>query len=451
MKKSDLEKKDFLLKKLSDDYFKMVNLRSQSKRVIFSKIEDRIETNRNKLRESIINEIKFTQKDAEEEINRSRKTFALAKKYADFRMEHELIRNGKKIMEKRIPRGPLLAVTPFSSPLSSPAHKIALAMIAGTSVLFKPSHFAMHTGKMLFEIISSVTGGKYIYFLQENDNKILNTIVSDERIGIISLTGGYKTGKELIRAGGVKKYHMELNGGNSSILFAPEYSVYNDELAKKIVSAITVKNGQRCVSVKHIFIPVKYEGFITKIQSEMLSMKREVQRDVEVGKKMILGPLISSEYARSTESKVRKILQSESTKEYTPFIQLERKEDYIFPTMYAFHQINNIRIKNILGYDLPGPIVFVHFYKDNIEYNQILESFRNDYIRTGLQLSIYTKNIHRIRSMSRNIIWGGIIVNDIPSFRNEFMSFGGFGRSGLGKEGFFETVLAFTDPQVFVY
>ena len=353
------------------------------------------------------------------------------------------------IKEKRLARGPLFAITPYSSPLSSPAHKIALGIIAGTSILFKPSYLAKQVGKALFKIISRATKSQYIYFYGGDSQKDLQKIISDDRIGIISFTGGYETGKKIIKIGGIKKYHMELSGGNSPIIFAEDYADYSDELIEKIVDGILAKNGQRCVSIKHIFIPLRRKEFINKIKDKLLSIKIKIKENFSNAKKNLLGPLITKEYAMDSETKVNLILQQ--SKKYTELIKFERKKDYVFPTMYTIQNYDKEILKKILEFDLPGPIVFVYLYKDDTEYEQILASLKNDYIRSGLQLSFFTKNNLLISNFINNLIWGGVIMNDIPTFRDDFMSFGGFGKAGLGKEGFFETLNLYTDPQVVVY
>lgn len=444
----DKDKINILLTKLAEDFFEIRKLDIFEKRHIFSEIQKGILANKNNLRNLIIKEVKFTEKDAEKEVDRAYRTFALAEKHADYIVEKIVIRNGKRIIEKRIARGPLLTITPFSSPLSSPAHKIALGIMAGTSILFKPSHLAKRTGNALYRIITKVTKGKYVYFYAGDNERELKKIVSDERIGVISFTGGYETGKKIIKTGGVKKYHMELVGGNSSVIFAPEYKLYNDQLIEKILDGILAKNGQRCISIKHIFIPIEQRDFIAKIQDRLFSLKKKLQVNFRHGKLTLLGPLITTKYALHTETKVNEILQN--VKKNTPCIAFERNEDYIFPTMYVINKTDTNVIKHILEYDLLGPILFIYFYKNIIEYEKVLAAFKNEYIRSGLQLSFYTEDTLSIKNISPNLFWGGIIINDIPTFRDEFMSFGGFGRSGLGKEGFFETINALTDPQVVV-
>ena len=126
-----------------------------------------------------------------------------------------------------------------------------------------------------------------------------------------------------------------------------------------------------------------------------------------------------------------------------------RKGSYLLPSVYTVKNIEVNTTRKLLDYDLPGPIVFIHTYKKE-EYKNIIKALSNDYIRSGLQLSFFTSDINSIKKDYKNIIWGGIIINDIPTFRDDFMSFGGFGKAGLGKEGFFETFQAYTDPQVIV-
>lgn len=440
---------DALLEKLSMDYFEAINLSAARKREIFSQIRKDLSVNREHLLALILKEIKLTEKDAEKEIDRAYYTFQLAEENADFIKDRRLIRNGKEIIERRLARGPLLAITPFSSPLSSPAHKIALGILVGTSVLFKPSPLANKTGRALFDIINLATNGKYVYFINSNDERELKKIVSDNRIGIISFTGGYKTGEKIIKAGGIKKYHMELVGGNSLVIFTPDYDMYNSQLLGKVLDGIVAKNGQRCVSIKHIFIPAEHKDFIIKLQNVFISLKKEIHKDFLNGKRNILGTLITSEYAQQSETKIRAILRY--LKDFTTLVELERENDYLLPSLYVVHKITKNLVRHNLQYDLPGPIVLVYFYNKRLEYKQILDALKNDYLQSGLQLSVFTNNRLLIKEISKNLIWGGIIVNDIPTYRDEFMSFGGFGKAGLGKEGFFETVYAYTDPRVIVY
>ncbi len=439
---------NLLLTRLSADFFEVIKLDSSTKQKIFLEIKKGIIANRNKLLELIVKEVKLTRKDAIKEINRAYNTFSFAEKNSNYVERKEITKNDKKIIEKRIPRGPLLAITPFSSPLSSPAHKIASGIIAGTSILFKPSVHAKLTGKALFDIINKATSRKYVYFLADNNKGKLQAIISDDRIGIISFTGGYETGKKIIRIGGIKKYHMELSGGNSPVIFTPKFQAYNNQLVEKLFDGITAKNGQRCVSIKHIFIPIEHKGFIFDLRNKLLLAKSKMRRSLTGQKMTNFGLLITPGHAKDTEKKVHEILNYSGKTE--SLIKFERQQSYLFPSMHIIHKIKSDLIKHILEYDLFGPVVFVYFYKNSQEYKKILAALKNDYIRSGLQISFYIESALPITEIAKDLLWGGIIFNDIPTFRDESMSFGGFGKAGLGKEGFFETVRAYTDPQVIV-
>lgn len=443
MKKNNIE--DILID-LSNDYFKASQLSSKQKKAIFSKIANGIIAQKAELQALIVKEIKLTKDDAQKEIERAYKTFLLAEEHAEYTVKNKIKRNNKTIIEERVARGPILAISPFSSPLSSPAHKIALGILAGTSILFKPSSLAYLTGSAFYKIINEATDNKYVYFLPKTDKKEIEKIVSDNRIGIVSFTGGYDTGAKIIKAGGVKKYHMELAGGNSPVIFTPDFDNYSEELKEKLITGIVAKNGQRCVSIKHLFLPIKQKTFFDSIQKEMLAIKN----DCKSGKETVLMPLISIDYAKSTERKVNEIIKKYE-KNILEVIPVERENDLLYPTIYLVKNLKRNILEELLNFELPGPVVFAYFYKDNNEYKEIIAALENDYIRSGLQLSFYTKNPKSILNIAQNIVWGGIIINDIPTFRDEFMSFGGFGRAGLGKEGFFETLNAYTDPKVIVY
>ncbi len=441
--------KNEVLEKLESDYFDAIHLSAQLKKKIFSDIKSGILLNRKHLEKLITEEIKLTQKDAVREVERAIETFALAEKNAKYAIKQRIEKTGKIITEQNTARGPLLAITPFSSPLSSPAHKIALGILSGTSVLFKPSRHAKLTGNAFFKIVRKATKGKYVYFCDKSGKK-LDDILSDERIGIISFTGSYEIGERIIKKGGVKKYHMELSGGNSSVIFTPDYQNFSSELVDKLFNGILAKNGQRCVSIKHIFVSKEQTKFLETFLSRLDYIKQEIESDLENGKKKILGPMITQSSALLLEKKVGNILRKYHRK-ITPFIKIERKEDFIYPSAYKVVNFDRNLVKNILSYDLSGPVLFFYVYKNLAEYQEVIKGFERDYIRSGIQLSFFTNKISEIPNLVKNIVWGGIVVNEIPTLRDEFMSFGGFGRAGIGKEGFFETVQAYTDPKIIAY
>ncbi|OGK14335.1 hypothetical protein A3A93_03320 [Candidatus Roizmanbacteria bacterium RIFCSPLOWO2_01_FULL_38_12] len=432
---------------ISAEFFKAQFISVEEKRSIFKKIIKSLETNKRNLSKTIQEEVKLTELDSQKEVQRAIDTFNTAIQFANTIQTTKKEYKGKIILERRRPRGPILVITPFSSPLSSPAHKIACGLIASTSILFKPSAFSKKIGKLLFEIIKKATKRHFIELIDTSIQKDLEDIVSDERIGIISFTGGYDTGKKIIQLGGVKKYHMELSGGNSSVIFAPDYKKFDDKLLHNIIDGIIAKNGQRCVSIKHLFIHKTQSLFIEKLRNELLKIREELEKDSKNAIKKSIGPLINEHYVNQTHKNIQNLLKG---KEYKSLLPFKRKKDLMYPSLYMFPSLNVKDIRFHLEYDLSGPIVFIYTYSSYKEYAEIINSFRNDYVRSGLQLSIFTFAKIPDNLLTKDLLWGGIIINDIPTYRSDFMSFGGFGRAGLGKEGFVETIFAYTDPQVIV-
>ncbi len=440
---------DAVLRPLAEDFFIATKLDITTKKRIFSAIHKGIEDRRTELLEVIVDEVKLTHLDANKEINRAHDTFKFATNKADYVTSTHTAVGDKIIFEKRLARGPLLAITPFSSPLSSAAHKISMGLLAGTSVLFKPSPLALRSGRLLYEIIKKATDNKYVYFCDSTNEEVLSAIVADERVGIVSFTGSYEIGKKIIQIGGVKKYHMELSGGNAPIIFSPDFENYDEQLVNALLDGITAKNGQRCVSVKHLFLPIERIDFIRRLQEKLQALKDQTTDQLTIGQPTELGPLITQEYAKKAEQIVEKILHVSNDIE--SYIELERKGAYVLPSMYVIKQIESSFVQKVFAYDVPGPVVFVHFYNNKAEYDQIFTTLKHDYVRSGLQLSVYLGSETSPKTIVEDLLWGGIIFNDIPTFRHDAMSFGGFGRSGLGKEGWFETLQMYTDPQTIVY
>ena len=444
MIKNNIENK---LSFISSEYFKASHLKQNEKKIIFSKVIMLLKNNKLQLQKIIMSEVKLTQADAKKEIDRAIDTFSTGIKFVDAIKTKKKNIDHKIIIEKRIARGPLLIITPFSSPLSSPAHKIVCGLIAGTSILFKPSKLSQKTGIFLYKLLKQVTNNRYIDILINSSKKQLNKILKDERIGIISFTGSYENGKKIIKIGGVKKYHMELSGGNSSIVFTPDFDEYNKKLLGKVVSGIIAKNGQRCISIKHIFIPQSKSFFIENLKDELIKIKKRLKKNKKEGMRLFLGPQINEGHIKLTEGKITDIISGQKN---TPIIAFEKNKDFMYPAIYSLDNFSSKNIKNNLSYDLTGPIVFINFYKSDIEYKLIMDALKNDYIRSGLQISFFTKDKKSIDNIVKDLIWGAIIFNNIPTYRSDYMSFGGFGRAGLGKEGFIETINMYTDVQSIV-
>ena len=107
-----------LLDSLMSEFFIAANIQTATKRQIFQTISDGIKTQENELRELVVEEVKLTPVDAQKEVDRARKTFELAALHAHYIKESSIVLSDKILYEKRVARGPLLAITPFSSPLS---------------------------------------------------------------------------------------------------------------------------------------------------------------------------------------------------------------------------------------------------------------------------------------------------------------------------------------------
>lgn len=430
-----------ILEALSQDFFYASNLTSRDKYIILLNITEGMLAHKAQLIELIKDEVKLTTQDATNEFERAYETFKYAGQYTTLNLESRGEVDEKIIYERRRARGPLLAITPFSSPLSSPAHKISMGILAGTSILFKPSPLSLRTGRILAKIVRKACGNKLIYLLEENESSVLDSLISDERIGIVSFTGSYETGKNIIKKGGVKRYHMELSGGNSLVLFSPFFQRYDETLANQLINGIIAKNGQRCVSIKHIFIPQEEKRFVDKLINKLHAIKGSAQEQI--------GPFASHEYASKTENKINSIVHDFGNT-IEPLVPLVRTGNFIFPSAYKVVEVNSKAIRNILNGDISGPVVFIHSYKNIHEYEEILKTIQGDYIRSGIQLSAYIHEESEIETITKDLLWGGILFNTLPTFRHANMSFGGFGQAGLGKEGFIETLNIYTDPQVIV-
>ncbi len=192
--------------------------------------------------------------------------------------------------ETKFPIGIVVAITPFNDPLNLVCHKLGPAIAAGNPVILKPSDYtplvAIKFGEILFEsglpkeMLSVITGSPETFG---------DSLISDERVRLISFTGGLEAAKVIQRKAGLKKIVMEL-GSNSPVIVLSDANL--EEAVKSCVSGAFYASGQNCVGVKRIFIEeVIYNSFLSNFSqlTSTLKMGSPLSEDVDIG------PIISKE------------------------------------------------------------------------------------------------------------------------------------------------------------
>ncbi|MGC8570652.1 MAG: NADP-dependent glyceraldehyde-3-phosphate dehydrogenase [Caldivirga sp.] len=337
---------------------------------------------------------------------------------------------------KREPIGVVLAIVPFNYPLFDTVNKIAYSAIAGNAVLIKPAS-ADPLPTILFarvlELAGFPTKALAVLTIPGRD---MAKVVSDRRIGAISLTGSTETGIEVIREAGIKQFVMELGGGDPAI-------VLNDAdpkwAAQRIAIGIYSYAGQRCDAVKFIFAePNVYDQLKASLVEELSKVKVGDPRNPGT----TMGPLIDE----ATADEVIKATQDAVSKG-GKVLYGGRKlgPTYIEPTLI---EIDKSKVKDLYLYNKEVFAAITVLVKVN-DLDEAIELSNGR--RYGLDAAIFSNDVSKIRKAARLLEVGAVYVNDYPRHGIGYYPFGGRKDSGIGREGLGYTLEHVTAYKAIVY
>ncbi len=339
------------------------------------------------------------------------------------RIENELIPldllpagKGRWGLVRRVPMGPILAMTPFNFPLNLVAHKIAPALAAGNSVVQKPSPRTPICSFILAEIAreAGVPAGAVNVICCPNER--VERLVADERFKLFTFTGSGEVGWRLKNRAGKKRVLLEL-GGNAGVIVHGDADL--DAAADRCVRGGFSYQGQSCISVQRIFVHrPALDGFLTNLVHRV----RALQVGDPLDEKTDIGPLITRDAAERVEAWVNEAVAG-GAKLLTGG---KREESIYYPTVLT-HTRPQMRVNCA---EIFGPVVTVEPYDS---FEKALEQVNDS--PYGLQAGVFTRDLNAAFQAFERLDVGGVIVNDVSSFRVDHMPYGGMKDSGLGREG----------------
>lgn len=319
---------------------------------------------------------------------------------------------------ERHPVGVVLAISPFNFPLNLAAHKLGPAIAAGCPVILKPSSQTPLTGIELVKcfVRAGVPEGG-IHALVGPGPSIGEMLLKDKRIAKISFTGSRDVGERITRVAGIKKITLEL-GSNSGVVI--DRDIHNLEFAvKRCAMGAFYFQGQVCISVQRMFLhEALYDEFLARLIEQVKGWQIGDPRQRGTD----FGPMISIDEARRVEDWV-----AEAVGQGAEVLYGGKREGNIYhPTI-----LTNARPEmKVMCREIFGPVVVVQKIKSFEEGIGLCD--QSEY---GLQAGLFTNDINRAMKAVKNLDVGGVLINDVPTFRVDHMPYGGNKGSGLGREG----------------
>lgn len=316
----------------------------------------------------------------------------------------------------KIPLGVVAAITPFNYPVNLAIHKIAPALAAKNTVVFKPSSKAPLAALKMAEIMDGHLPPGVVNVITGGGSVLGDEIVTSDLVNKISFTGSVPTGLSIARKAGMKKLTLEL-GGNDPLLVMDDADL--DVAVAGAVGGSYLNAGQVCIAVKRIIV---HEKVADEFINQLVSHTRKVKVGDPMDPETVMGPLIDENAAINVEQAVNKAIEDGAQ-----LLCGGNRDGAFFDPTVLDHVEQDMELVQKETFGPVSPVIRV---KDLDEAIEVANS-----TPYGLQAGIFTSSIENAKRAVREIESGSVLINKQSTFRTDNMPFGGFKMSGMGKEG----------------
>ncbi len=376
-------------------------------------------------------------RDALVEVDRATLTFRLGAEEAE-RMVGEVIpldllasSKGRVGFTRRFPIGPVAAISPFNFPLNLAAHKLAPAIAAGCSIVLKPPSKDPLTMLTVAEIVDEAGVPEGAVSILPMSRELGDRMVADERFKLLTFTGSPSVGWRMKERAGKKKVVLEL-GGNAGVIV--DRTADLDWAVKRILVGAFAYAGQVCISVQRMFIHEDVrEAFMAKFLAGVGTLRMGDPADPATD----LGPMVDEAAAARTQRWV-----DEAVALGGRVLAGGRSNG----TFFAPTVLENVPVSaQACSNEAFAPLVVVYPFADfGDAIRQVNYSF------FGLQTGVFTNDLTNAWRAFGELEVGGVIVNDIPTYRIDHMPYGGIKDSGRGREGLRWAIEDMTELRIMV-
>jgi acyl-CoA reductase-like NAD-dependent aldehyde dehydrogenase len=337
---------------------------------------------------------------------------------------------GKLAFTLRRPRGVVGAISPFNFPLNLVAHKLAPALAAGCAVVLKPASQTPLSALFLAELAEEAgLPAGWLNVVVGSAGEIGDVLVEDERVAVITFTGSGPVGWKLAERAPRKHVSLEL-GNATPVIVAADADL--DAAAARIAANAFSFAGQSCISIQRVYVErAAYEGLVERLVPRVEALKVGDPADEETD----VGPVIDDD-ARE------RILEwiAESGGELLTGGDAD-DEGLIRPTLIA----NPPPDAKVSCEEVFGPVCTVSAV-DSLDEAAVLANGT----RFGLQAGVFTSRIDSALRLAQELEFGGVTINEAPTFRTDQMPYGGVKDSGNTREGPAYAVRELTEERLVV-
>ena len=399
----------------------MAKMASYERQNVLQHCVDRFKERFDELAYSLCVEAGKPIKDAEGETTRLIDTFRIAaeesvRNYGEVQpLDISARAKGYMGMWKRVPIGPCSFISPFNFPLNLAAHKIAPAIAVGCPFVMKPASKTPLGAIIMGEILAEtdLPKGAFSILPASRDGADLFTV--DERLKLLSFTGSPGVGWDLKAKAGKKKVVLEL-GGNAAVIV--DHDADLDDALERIVFGAFYQSGQSCIGVQRIII---HESVYDTFKDMLVAKTKGLISGDPKQRDTFIGPMISEGEAKRLHGWIESAVAGGAKL----LCGGNRKGNMLEATL-----LENVDTQaDAYREEAFGPLALLSKFSD---FGAALDEVNDS--KFGLQAGIFTRDLFKTLDAWDHLDVGGVVINDVPSYRVDNMPYGGVKDSGLGRE-----------------
>ncbi|MGO4890542.1 aldehyde dehydrogenase family protein [Anaerobacillus sp. MEB173] len=417
----------------------MANLTAYEKAEILENLVQLLTENRLKAAQIIALESAKPLKFSLGEVDRTIETYKFAAEEAK-RIHGEMIpldgaKNGANRLgyTLREPIGVVGAITPFNFPMNLVAHKVGPAIASGNSIVLKPATQTPLSAFFIAELLNEAGVPKGAFNVVTGSGRIVgDRLVTSDKVNMITFTGSPEVGIGIRQKAGLKKVALEL-GSNAGLIIDKDVNL--DKIIPRCVIGAFSNQGQVCISLQRIYI---HESMLDTFVSKFREATEKLIIGDPLDEKTDLSALISKKDLERANGWIAEAIQ-EGAKVVTGG---KDDNDILLPTVLLDVKSHS----KVSCQEVFAPIVTINPIK-NVEEGI---AYIND-SKYGLQAGIFTNDIQTAMKASKRLEVGGVMINDIPTYRVDQMPYGGVKESGNAREGIKYTIAEMTEMKLVVW
>ncbi|MCM3664354.1 aldehyde dehydrogenase family protein [Mesobacillus subterraneus] len=401
----------------------MAGMEAHKRADILQKVADYIQEDREECARIIAEESSKPLKAARAEVDRTIMTYSFASQEAR-RIHGETIPldaapggEGRVAYTVKEPLGVIAAITPFNFPMNLVAHKVGPALAAGNTVVLKP---ASQTPLSAYKIASyfhraGLPAGA-LNVVTGSGKSVGDVLVSDDRVKKVTFTGSPAVGKYIRENAGLKRVTLEL-GSNSALIVDAGTNL--KRVMPRIVSGAFSNQGQVCISIQRIYVQ-------DTISEEFITLFIEEARNLKVGNPLDEETDIAAMISENDVTRAKSWIQTAVENGAELALGGDSEQQVLTPTVL----LNAKPTDKISCEEVFAPVVHINTFS---EFDEAIARVNES--QFGLQAGVYTNDLQKAFKASKALHVGGVMINDIPTFRVDHMPYGGVKMSGTGREG----------------